>query len=71
MLAAIASTSPPSSTWPTPTTPPPTCGTMRHERIVERGGQGGLVVMDEAYQPFSSRSYLDRMANPATTPMCC
>jgi histidinol-phosphate aminotransferase len=23
--------------------------------------QGGLVVMDEAYQPFSSKSYLDRM----------
>jgi histidinol-phosphate aminotransferase len=25
------------------------------------GRQGGLVVMDEAYQPFASRSYLDRI----------
>jgi histidinol-phosphate aminotransferase len=25
------------------------------------GGYGGLVVMDEAYQPFSSRSWLERM----------
>jgi histidinol-phosphate aminotransferase len=30
------------------------------------GEQGGLVVMDEAYQPFASRSYLDNIrANPA------
>jgi histidinol-phosphate aminotransferase len=26
------------------------------------GAQGGLVVMDEAYQPFASKSYLDRIA---------
>ena len=26
------------------------------------GEQGGLVVMDEAYQPFSSKSYIDRLA---------
>lgn len=26
------------------------------------GEQGGLVVMDEAYQPFASKSYLDRIA---------
>jgi histidinol-phosphate aminotransferase len=33
------------------------------ERIVEAvGEQGGLVVMDEAYQPFASRSYIDRVA---------
>ena len=33
------------------------------ERIIEAvGAQGGLVVMDEAYQPFSSRSYIDRVA---------
>ncbi len=32
------------------------------EAIVEAvGAQGGLVVMDEAYQPFASRSYLDRI----------
>ena len=33
------------------------------ERIIEaQGAQGGLVVMDEAYQPFASRSYIDRVA---------
>ena len=32
------------------------------EEIVEQqGAQGGLVVFDEAYQPFASRSYLARM----------
>ncbi|WP_439586922.1 histidinol-phosphate transaminase [Hydrogenophaga sp.] len=34
--------------------------------IAETAGFGGLVVMDEAYQPFSSRSWLDEIrANPA------
>ena len=33
------------------------------EKIIEAvGEQGGLVVMDEAYQPFSSKSYIDRLA---------
>ncbi len=33
------------------------------EAIVQAvGEQGGLVVMDEAYQPFASRSYIDRLA---------
>lgn len=33
------------------------------ERIVEaQGDQGGLVVMDEAYQPFAGRSYIDRLS---------
>jgi len=33
------------------------------ERIVEAvGAQGGLVVIDEAYQPFASKSYAGRMA---------
>ncbi len=33
------------------------------DRIVQAvGGQSGLVVFDEAYQPFSSRSWLQRMA---------
>jgi histidinol-phosphate aminotransferase len=33
------------------------------ERIVEAvGAIGGLVVMDEAYQPFSSKSYIGRIA---------
>jgi histidinol-phosphate aminotransferase len=32
------------------------------EKIIEaQGAQGGLVVMDEAYQPFASRSYIDRI----------
>jgi histidinol-phosphate aminotransferase len=32
------------------------------ERIIEaQGAQRGLVVMDEAYQPFASRSYIDRI----------
>ena len=29
--------------------------------IVAQGRQGGLVVLDEAYQPFSSKSYVDRV----------
>ena len=33
------------------------------EAVIEAvGQQGGLVVMDEAYQPFASRSYIDRIA---------
>ena len=32
------------------------------EKIIEAvGQQGGMVVMDEAYQPFSSKSYIDRI----------
>jgi len=32
------------------------------ERIIEaQGEQGGLVVIDEAYQPFAGRSYIDRV----------
>ncbi|RZL43004.1 MAG: histidinol-phosphate transaminase [Variovorax sp.] len=29
--------------------------------VVAQGAQGGLVVIDEAYQPFASRSYIDRI----------
>ena len=33
------------------------------EKIIEAvGKQGGLVVMDEAYQPFASKSYINRIA---------
>ena len=37
------------------------------QRIVDAvGEQGGIVVMDEAYQPFASRTWMDRMrAEPA------
>ena len=30
--------------------------------IATQGAQGGLVVIDEAYQPFAARSYIDRVA---------
>ncbi len=30
--------------------------------ILALGEQGGLVVLDEAYQPFASKSYIDRLA---------
>ena len=33
--------------------------------IIAKGAQGGLVVMDEAYQPFASQTYLDRMVKHA------
>ncbi len=34
------------------------------ENIINAAGkQGGLVVMDEAYQPFASKSYINRMAH--------
>jgi histidinol-phosphate aminotransferase len=29
--------------------------------VLAQGAQGGLVVMDEAYQPFASKSYADRI----------
>lgn len=33
------------------------------DRIIEaQGEQGGLVVIDEAYQPFAGKSYIDRVA---------
>jgi len=33
------------------------------EKIIDAAGvQGGLVIIDEAYQPFSSKSYIDRLA---------
>jgi histidinol-phosphate aminotransferase len=36
------------------------------DRIIEaQGAQGGLVVIDEAYQPFAGRSYLERAARHA------
>ena len=35
--------------------------TLMENIILAAGQQGGLVVLDEAYQPFSSKSYLDRI----------
>jgi len=31
--------------------------------VLAQGAQGGLVVMDEAYQPFASKSYIDRITH--------
>ena len=33
--------------------------------ILAQGARGGLVVMDEAYQPFASKSYIDRIQRHA------
>ena len=33
--------------------------------VLAQGAQGGLVVMDEAYQPFASKSYIDRITRHA------
>ena len=60
-----------SSTSPIRTTRPPTCSTTRAvERIVAAvGAQDGLVVFDEAYQPFSV-AQLDATAS-ARHRTCC
>ena len=64
MLAAIASHKPSIVYLAYPNNP---TATLWDDAVIERivlavGGQGGLVVMDEAYQPFSSKSYIDRIA---------
>ncbi|PUE12092.1 histidinol-phosphate transaminase [Limnohabitans sp. T6-20] len=33
--------------------------------VLAQGAQGGLVVMDEAYQPFASKTYMDRITRHA------
>jgi histidinol-phosphate aminotransferase len=59
----LRSTGPPSPTSPTPTTPRPRCGTRAwcSASSTPWARKGGIVVMDEAYQPFASRTWLDRM----------
>lgn len=64
MLAAIATHRPAIVYLAYPNNP---TGNLWNDAIVERiveaqGQQGGLVVIDEAYQPFAARSYLARMA---------
>ena len=64
MLAAIAQHRPAITYLAYPNNP---TANLWDDAVIERiilaaGEQGGLVVMDEAYQPFSSKSYLDRMA---------
>lgn len=68
MLAAIAQHNPAITYIAYPNNP---TATLWDEGAVQRiidaaGAQGGLVVMDEAYQPFASRTWIDRMrAEPA------
>ena len=63
MLAAIAQHQPTITFLAYPNNPTATLwdeGAM--QRIIDAAGaQGGLVVVDEAYQPFASRTWLDRM----------
>lgn len=63
MLAAIARQRPAITFLAYPNNP---TATLWDEAVVQRivdavGAVGGIVVMDEAYQPFASRSWLDRM----------
>jgi histidinol-phosphate aminotransferase len=63
MLAAIAEHKPSIVYLAYPNNP---TGNLWNDDTIEKivlaqGAQGGLVVMDEAYQPFASRSYMDRI----------
>jgi len=63
MLAAIAEHQPSIVYLAYPNNP---TGNLWNDETIEnivlaQGAQGGLVVMDEAYQPFASRSYMDRI----------
>ena len=68
MLAAIGQHKPAITYIAYPNNP---TATLWYEGAVQRiidaaGAQGGIVVMDEAYQPFASRTFIDRMrAEPA------
>ena len=64
MLAAIAQHRPSIVYLAYPNNP---TGNLWDDAVIDKivqaqGAQGGLVVMDEAYQPFASRSYIDRLA---------
>ena len=63
MLAAIAEHRPAITYIAYPNNP---TATLWNEAVVQRivdavGAQGGIVAMDEAYQPFASRTWLDRI----------
>jgi histidinol-phosphate aminotransferase len=63
MLAAIAEHKPSIVYLAYPNNP---TGNLWNDDVIEKivlaqGAQGGMVVMDEAYQPFASRSYADRI----------
>jgi histidinol-phosphate aminotransferase len=64
MLAAIAQHQPSITYLAYPNNP---SANLWDDAVIENiilavGAQGGLVVIDEAYQPFSSKSYIDRLA---------
>jgi histidinol-phosphate aminotransferase len=64
MLAAIAEHKPSIVYLAYPNNP---TGNLWDDAVIEKivvaqGEQGGLVVVDEAYQPFASKSYIDRLA---------
>jgi histidinol-phosphate aminotransferase len=64
MLSAIAEHKPAVVYLAYPNNP---TGTLWHADVIERivvaqGLQGGMIVMDEAYQPFASQTYMDRIA---------
>jgi histidinol-phosphate aminotransferase len=64
MLAAIAAHKPAITYLAYPNNP---TANLWDDAVIEKivnavGEQGGLVVMDEAYQPFASKSYIDRIA---------
>ena len=64
MLAAIAEHQPSITYLAYPNNP---TANLWDDAVIENiiaavGLQGGLVVLDEAYQPFSSKSYIDRIA---------
>ena len=64
MLAAIAQHKPSITYLAYPNNP---TANLWDDAVIENiinavGEQGGLVVMDEAYQPFASKSYIDRIA---------
>jgi histidinol-phosphate aminotransferase len=64
MLAAIAQHRPAITYLAYPNNP---TANLWDDAVIEKiiaavGAQGGLVVMDEAYQPFASKSYIDRLS---------
>ena len=63
MLAAIAQHKPSITYLAYPNNP---TANLWNDAVIEKiilavGGQDGLVVLDEAYQPFASKSYIDRI----------
>jgi histidinol-phosphate aminotransferase len=64
MLAAIAAHRPAITYLAYPNNPTANLwdGAVIERIILAVGAQGGLVVMDEAYQPFASTSYLERLS---------